>query len=126
MSTYTFTVNFKSGIKIATYTTNCPTLSAGLYNPQPDDKLQFIFNDDASDIQGGKLSSSKMDVPERSSPFSGAVDGSMSIVNNSVVSFDVTQGSWCFYISFYAKNNAGKWEFHLLPDPELQVGSIPN
>ncbi|NHZ61487.1 hypothetical protein [Massilia genomosp. 1] len=128
MSQYTFTIAFKSGVKIATFTTNCPRLPTGLYNPQSGDTLKFIFicKNEPIEIHNGKLMATNMHLPEASSPFNGVVDGAVPIINNSVVSFDVISGDWCFYISFYARNNSGQWEFHLLPDPELQVGSIPN
>ncbi|UOD29134.1 hypothetical protein INH39_27555 [Massilia violaceinigra] len=123
--TYNFEIHFESGVFRATFTTNIPQLPDGTYVLDTDDEIQFVFGNGDIEVRKAVLLSAKKYHPETGSPFQGAHGDRVELVNNKRLSVDEL-GTWCFFISFYAMNNKQKWEFHLLPDPELQVGSIPH
>ena len=126
MTQYTFTVNFKSNIKNATLSTPCPRNVDGSYQVYDGDTIRLIFNDPDKVIQNGKMIVNKLRVPkpEAVSPFSGSTGPDISVVNNAVLTVDVLKGRWGFSITFDAPDINGKIFHHVLPDPELQVGSI--
>lgn len=125
MSPYTLTIIFEQNKKIATYTFDCPKNPQGYYQLHEGDRIQFIFNNPEVVVTQAILSSTMKHLPERTSPFSGFPGGTVELINNSILTIGAPEGRWCFWINFHTQNDAG-WMVHLLPDPELQVGSIPN
>ncbi|MFB9240376.1 hypothetical protein IV454_24360 [Massilia antarctica] len=126
MTQYTFNVNFTNHVKTAKLHTTCPLTLDGAYQVYDGDTILLIFNNPDTVIQNGMMILKKEPVPkgEAPSPFSGLIGPNIPVTNKTVLAVDVLKGCWGFSIAFDAPYGVGHIGHHVLPDPELQVGSI--
>ncbi len=94
-----------------------------LFQVQPGDKIVFQFNG-PDDVAECVLISGQMESRcHGSSPFT---EGNrINLKANSTVNVGQHQGVWGFTVSFSTRNSNGTTAFYYLPDPEMQVGTLP-
>jgi len=93
------------------------------FKVQPGDKVAFTFSG-PDDIAECVLISGQMDSRSHgSSPFT---EGNrINLKANSTVNVGQQQGVWGFTVSFSTRDGDGASSFYYLPDPEMQVGTLP-
>ena len=122
--TYQLLITYVEGQTLATWSLDGVQRDDGdQFQVQPGDKIAFQF-DGPGDIAECVLISGQMSSKSHgSSPFT---EGNrINLRANSTVNVGQQQGLWGFTVSFSAYNGDGTSSFYYLPDPELQVGTLP-
>lgn len=124
MSQYTCLISYSANVKIATAVLHAPKDKDGAYLLDAEDTIVFQF-DGPGKVSLANLFLMRKRINEAASPFFGDGAAPIPVTDDTEVTVDGSQGLWCFFMYFYAGDD-GSQMLHFVPDPELQVGSIPN
>jgi hypothetical protein len=122
--THQLVVTYVKGQTTATWSLDGVQHQDGdLFQVQQGDKVAFQFNG-PDDIAECVLISGQMDSRSHgSSPFT---EGNrINLKAHSTVNVGQQQGIWGFTVSFSTRASDGTSSFYYLPDPEMQVGTLP-
>jgi hypothetical protein len=122
--TYQLLVTYVQGQTLATWSLNgTPHQDGDQFQVQPGDKIEFQFAG-PGDIVECVLISGQMDRRSHgNSPF--AEGNRINLKARSTLNVGQQHGLWGFTISFSAADGDGTSSFYYLPDPEMQVGTMP-
>lgn len=123
-ATYQLQIIYVEGQTLATWKLNgVPQQDGDEFKVQPGDKVEFQF-DGPGDIAECVLISGPTDGRAHgSSPFT---EGNrINLKAHSTLNVGQQQGVWGFTVSFSTYNGDGTSAFYYLPDPEMQVGTLP-
>lgn len=123
MTQYTMTVTYQQGVRNASTTFNGTIEGGNRYLVNPDDTIQIKFVGPGT-VSGAMLNMLPMLQSDSASPFPTSTPN-IPVANDQVLSVSALTGLWGFFMSFFASTSTPLGEFHFVPDPELQVGSIP-
>lgn len=100
-----------------------PQQDGDKFKVQQGDKVTFQFNG-PDDIAECVLISGQMESKcHGSSPFT---EGNrINLKAHNTVNVGQQQGLWGFTVSFSTRNGEGTSSFYYLPDPEMEVGTLP-
>ena len=122
--THHLLVTYVKGETTATWSLDgAPHQDGDPFKVQPGDKVEFQFSG-PDDIAECVLISGQMDSRSHgSSPFT---EGNrINLKAHSTVNVGQQQGVWGFTVSFSTRNGDGTSSFYYLPDPEMDVGTLP-
>ena len=122
--THQVLVTYVQGQTLATWSLNgVPQKDGDQFAVLPGDKVAFQF-EGPDDIAECVLISGQMNSRAHgSSPFT---EGNrVNLKANSTLTVGRQPGLWGFTISFSTRNSDGTSSFYYLPDPEMDVGTVP-
>lgn len=125
MTQYICTITYSADATYATLVMNAPVLPDGTYRFQDNDTILVQFVGPGT-VSGGTWCMVPQWASDQASPFRGANGTSIAVADGTLLSVDVVSGRWCFFLYFYAAVGTAPKRAHVVRDPELQVGSIPN
>jgi hypothetical protein len=122
--THQLLITYVEGQTMATWSLDgVPQEDGDAFKVQPGDKVEFQFSG-PDDVAECVLISGQMNTHSHgSSPFT---EGNrINLKANSTVNVGQQHGVWGFSVSFSTRDGDGSSSFYYLPDPEVEVGTLP-
>lgn len=122
--THQLLVTYVEGQTLATWSLDGVAQQDGdQFKVQPGDKIAFQFDGPGDIAECVLISGPMQNSCHGSSPF---IEGNrINLKAHSTVNVGQQQGLWGFTVSFSAHNGDGTTSFYYLPDPEVDVGTLP-
>lgn len=125
MANHQIYINYMPGVPLAAWTLDGnPPPSTARINVSSGDTVEFGFAY-PDNVTNAVLLTGPLSKNISQSPFRGGAQ--LNIYSGATVPIETseTEAAWGFSVSF-SVINGGKTSMYFLPDPELEVGSIPN